>query len=370
MSFTQRHIALTRCLALTLALSAALLSTLHAARARQIPNTSAQDKPAAAPSNDTTTASDLVFVNVAVTDPYGRFMTGLSREAFSIFEGKNQPELLYFSDKEVPQSVGIVFDVSKSMGTVALDFARGAVVRFARQANKSNEYFLIGFDAQPRLLADWTRDEKGLIVGLNKLGHIEQKKTKYGTSLYDSVAAAIEKVVRGPQPRHTLLVVSDGQDNESETNLSRLREMLKQSDVIVYAVGIGLKPDEDYEGSEKLKELVAVSGGKAYFPTTEAELDDTFERIGLELHNSYTLGFRPKAADGKWHDFKVKVQPPPKFPRLYVRARRLLRAFVFGIEVGGASAPEPEGTATTFASRELQGRGSYSMILDASPRNE
>lgn len=303
-----------RKLAWTLILFAALLSTLPAVIARQPPNT-----PAAPPAK-TTTVSDLMFVNVAVTDKYGQFVTGLSREAFSVFEGNSQADMLYFSDKEVPQSVGIVFDVSGSMGTGALDFARGAVVRFARQADASNQYFIIGFDGQTHMLCDWTRDEKTLIAGLNQLGHVAPKK--YGTALNDAVAAAVEKVVRGPQPRRTLLVISDGQDTASKTSLSRLREMLRQSDVTVYAVGIADAPDTNYEGRETLDELASVSGGKAFYPANEAELDDTFKRIGLELHNLYTLGFRPKvAADGKWHKIRINVKPPPKFPRLYVRGR-------------------------------------------------
>lgn len=300
----------------TLVLIAALVSTLPAVLARQTPNAPAQNTPAA----DTTTASDLTFVNVAVTDKRGQFVTGLSREAFSVFEGNNQAEMLYFSDKETPQSVGVVFDVSESVGNVTLDFARGAVVRFTRQANASNEYFIIGFDGQTRLLADWTRDEKALIIGLNKLGHIEKKKN--GTALYDAVAAAIEKVVRGPQPRRALLVISDGMDTSSKTTLARLREMLKLADVTVYAVGMADEPDSTDQGIETLKELAAVSGGKAFFPRTEGALDDTFKRIGLELHNLYTLGFRPKAAaDGKWHKIRIGVKPPPTFPRLYVRGR-------------------------------------------------
>jgi len=326
MRLTQPRAASSLALAFALAFFALLLTTARLTHARQSTNapaqntsTSKQDAPAAASGTD----SSLVFVNVAVTDDYGRFMTGLGKDAFSVFEGNDKSELVYFGDKEEAQSVGVVFDLSGSMGGVALDFARGAVVRLSRLANKENAYFLVGFDAQPRLIADWVRDEQSLIVGLNKLGHVEQKKTQSGTALYDAVALALEKVVRGTQPRHVLLVISDGRDNESKTSLSRLREMMRQSDVTVYAVGLTEAGDENYEGRAKLQELVSVSGGRAFFPTTETELDDNFKRIAFELHNSYKLGFRPKstAHDGKWHELKIKVRPPSTFPRVYVRGR-------------------------------------------------
>jgi Ca-activated chloride channel homolog len=267
---------------------------------------------------------------------FGRFLKGLKRESFSIIDGKNQSDVLYFDDKEVPQSIGIVFDVSGSMGKAALELARGAIVRFARQANKSNQYFLVGFDGQPRLIADWMHDENSLILGLNKLGHIEKKRD--GTSLYDAVSLAIEKAVRGPQPRKALLVISDGQDNESETKLSRVREMLKQSDVLVYAIEVSENSDENYEGRAKLQELVKVSGGKAFFPITYVELENAFANVRLELQSLYTVGFRPAAAaDGKWHKIRIKVTPPDTFKQ---------RAFVRGREgyFASSSSMSPSGT--------------------------
>ena len=325
MRLTQPRAASSLGLAFALALFAALLPTARLTHARQPANAPAQNTPTAKQDAPAAAREDssLVFVNVAVTDDYGRFMTGLGKDAFAVFEGNDQSELVYFSDKEEAQGVGVVFDLSGSMGGVALDFARGAVVRLSRVANKENEYFLVGFDAQPRLIADWVRDEPSLIVGLNKLGHVEQKKTRSGTALYDAVALALEKVVRGPQPRHVLLVISDGSDNASQTKLGRLREVIKQSDVTVYGVGLTDVPGGDYNGRANLEELAAVSGGRAFFPTTEAELDDTFKRIAFELHNSYKLGFRPKSTAhvGKWHEFNVKVRPPSTFRRVYVRGR-------------------------------------------------
>jgi VWFA-related protein len=169
----------------------------------------------------------LTLLTVSVTDDYGRNISGLGRERFTLHEGDGPRELLYFDAAEAPQSIGIVFDVSRSMrDTAALGFARGAAVRLARQAHKSNEYFVVGFDGRARLLADWTQDEAALISGLNALGHLE--KRWQGTALYDALALALEKVVRGTRTRPVVLV-SDGRGTESATKVSTLREMLRRS---------------------------------------------------------------------------------------------------------------------------------------------
>jgi Ca-activated chloride channel family protein len=102
--------------------------------------------------------------------------------------------------------------------------------------------------------------------------------------------------------------------------------MLKESDVIIYAVGIVDGGDESalgYGGRAILEELAGVSGGKAFFPSSGAEMNDTFERIALELRTQYSIGFRPTnfVNNGKWHKLKIKVQPPRGFPRLFVRGR-------------------------------------------------
>jgi len=122
-------------------------------------------------------------------------------------------------------------------------------------------------------------------------------------------------------------LISDGQDNNSRYNFSEVRRLLKESDVVLYSIGIlgGSDPGSSLgmEGQAILEELSAVSGGKAFFPNTSAEMDELFERIALELRHQYSIGYRPKnfANDGKWHKLKVKVTPPRGLPRLFVRSR-------------------------------------------------
>ena len=154
--------------------------------------------------------------------------------------------------------------------------------------------------------------------GLKKLEHVE--KRKYGTALYDALALAAEKTTGGPCTRPVVIVVSDGRDTESETKLSTLRETLKHSGVLLYAVHAGPN-DSLIAESRELEELATVTGGAAFFPVSGGGISDAFRRIGLYLHSFYTIGFRPAASDGKWHKLRVKVKPPPKWPRLIARTR-------------------------------------------------
>jgi Ca-activated chloride channel family protein len=264
--------------------------------------------------------SDLITLTVTVTDTYGRFVTGLSKNAFTIFDDKQEQEITFFSDEDAPVSLGVIFDVSGSMSGDKITRAREALQRFIETSHTRDEYFLIGFNNRAQLLLDRTRDSDAL---LNKLTFVQ---TKGQTALYDATYLGVERVTRGAHQKRAVLLISDGQDNSSRYTFSELRRLLKETDVIIYAVGIVSDHDETtlgYAGRAILEELAGVSGGKAFFPSTSAEMNDTFERIALELRTQYSIGYRPTnfANDGKWHKLKIRVQPPRGFPRLFVRGR-------------------------------------------------
>lgn len=265
--------------------------------------------------------TDLITLTVTVTDTYGRYVSGLDKKAFKIFEDKQEQEIEYFSDDDAPVSVGVIFDVSGSMSGDKIRKAREALSRFIQTSHDSDEYFLIAFNSRAQLLLDKTRDGDAV---LNKLTFVQ---TRANTALYDACYLGVEKVTRGTHPKRALLLISDGQDNDSRYTFSEVRRLLKESDVVLYSVGIlgGNDPGSSLgmEGQSVLDELSAVSGGKAFFPNTAAEMDELFERIALELRHQYSIGYRPKnfKNDGKWHKLKVKVTPPRGLPRLFVRSR-------------------------------------------------
>jgi Ca-activated chloride channel homolog len=267
------------------------------------------------------TNTDLITLTVTVTDTYGRYVSGLSKNAFALFDDKQPQEIKYFSDDDSPVSVGVIFDVSGSMSGDKIKRARDALSKFIQTSHDSDEYFLIAFNSRAQLLLDKTRDGNSV---LDKLTFVD---TKNQTALYDACYLGVEKVQRGAHPKRALLLISDGQDNDSRYTFNELRKLLKESDVTLYAIGILSGSDAGssmgMEGQGILDELSGVSGGKAFFPRSAAEMDDIFEQIALELRHQYSIGYKPDAFqnDGKWHRIKVKVTPPRGLPRLFVRSK-------------------------------------------------
>jgi len=264
--------------------------------------------------------TDLISFNVTVMDQYGRFVTGLSQRAFTIFDDKRAQEITFFSDEDAPVSLGIVFDLTGSMGGDQVRRAKAALEHFFQTSREGDEYFLITLqNGHANLALDRTRDSQAV---LNKLTFVQPRGT---TAFYDACYLGVDKVVQGTHPKRALLVISDGQDNNSRYTFNELRRLVKESDVIIYAIGIEEERDGMLasDGQLILDDIAAVSGGKAFFPQNSAEMDDIFESIALELRHQYAIGFRPPnfSANGKWHHLKVRVNPPRGLPHLFVRSR-------------------------------------------------
>jgi Ca-activated chloride channel family protein len=267
------------------------------------------------------TNTDLITFTVTVTDTYGRYVSGLGKAAFTVLDEKKPQEITFFSDDDAPVSVGVIFDVSGSMGGDKIKRARDALSKFIQTSHNMDEYFLIAFNSRAQLLLDRTRDGNQV---LDKLTFVQ---TRNNTALYDACYLGVEKVQRGTHPKRALLLISDGQDNNSRYTFNELRRLLKESDVTLYGIGILSGSDAGssmgMEGQGILDELASVSGGKAFFPRSNAEMDDIFEQIALELRHQYSIGYKPVnfTNDGRWHKIKVKVTPPRGLPRLFVRSK-------------------------------------------------
>ena len=265
--------------------------------------------------------TDLVTLTLTVTDLFGRYVSGLTKKAFAITDNNQDQDITFFSDSDAPVSVGILFDVSGSMGGEKITKARKALSRFIATNHPMDEYFLIAFNSRAQLLLDRTRDGDAV---LDKLTLV---KPGNNTALYDAVYLGIERVTRGSHNKRALLIISDGQDNASRYNFGEVRRLLKESDVVTYAVGILDKGDIGsslgMQGQAFLDEISSVTGGKSFYPQSDVEMDEIFERIALELRHQYSIGYIPKdfKADGKWRKVKVKVKPPRGLPRLTVRGR-------------------------------------------------
>ncbi|MFN6964073.1 MAG: VWA domain-containing protein [Pyrinomonadaceae bacterium] len=265
--------------------------------------------------------TDLVTLTLTVTDLYGRYVSGLKRNAFTVMDNGQEQEITFFSDSDAPVSLGILFDVSGSMSGEKIGKARKALERFVATSHPSDEYFLIAFNSRAQLLLDRTRDGDAV---LRKLTLVEPKRN---TALYDAMYLGVDRVTRGSHQKKALLIISDGQDNSSRYNFNEVRKMMRESDVVTYAVGImdggDARSGLGMQGQALLDELTSITGGRAFFPATDVEMDEIFERIALELRHQYSVGYTPKdfKPDGSYRKVKVKVKPPRGLPRLTVRSR-------------------------------------------------
>ena len=264
--------------------------------------------------------SDLISFNVTVTDNFGRHVGGLPQTAFTVLDEKRAQEISFFAEDDSPVTVGIVFDLTGSMTERKLKRAREALAHFMETSHESDEYYLLTLqDGRVTLSLNSTRDHAAVIA---KLTHVSLHGK---TALYDACYLGLNKVLRGTYRRRALLLISDGQDNNSLYTFDELRQMLTESDVTVYTISVAEKSNDPatLNGEKLLRDVAAVSGGKFFQPGSAEEMYEVFERIALELRRQYAIAYRPTnfANDGKWHSLKVKLNPPSGLPRLFVRYR-------------------------------------------------
>jgi Ca-activated chloride channel family protein len=256
-----------------------------------------------------TLGANVVNVTVSLTDPYGRFVTGLGKDHFEVFDDKVQQQIAHFTDEDAPVSLGIVYDVSGSMKERIKRSIR-ALRRFIENLHRDDDFFLIAFNDRARLVEDFTTSADSI------LGHLMFVNPHGSTALYDAAYMAVEKAQQGRHHKKALLMISDGQDNNSRYTYKELRNRVKEADVQIYAIGITDPGTDELVGFGRstLEEITRMTGGRAFFPNAynESELVETCTRIALELRHQYSIGFYPTdvTSDAKWHKVQVKVNPP------------------------------------------------------------
>jgi Ca-activated chloride channel family protein len=261
--------------------------------------------------------STVVQIPVTVTDPLNRFVTGLEREHFRLFEDKVEQKLAYFSSEDAPVTVGIVFDTSGSMGP-KLQKSREAVAQLMKTANPEDEFFLVQFNDRPEVTVTFTRDSEEI------QNHLTFVQSKGRTALLDSVYLAVSQMKIAHNPRKALCIISDGGDNSSRYTESEIRNLVKEADVQIYAIGI-FEPvasrgrtAEELAGPSLLSEIANQTGGR-HFPVENLnELPDVAAKIGVELHNQYVLSYfsTNREKDGKYRHVTVRLVQPKGLPPL------------------------------------------------------
>jgi Ca-activated chloride channel family protein len=262
---------------------------------------------------------NLVLVPVTVTDPMNRLVTGLDKENFQVFEGKEQQEVRNFSSEDAPVSLGVIFDMSGSMSS-KIERAREAVIEFFKTANPQDEFFLITFADKPEEISDFTQSIDDL------QGKLVFTVPKGRTALLDAIYLGLSKMREAKYPKKALLIISDGGDNHSRYTEGEIKGLVKEADVMIYSIGIYdhyFQTEEERLGPALLSDISDLSGGRAFTIDNPNDLADVATKIGIELRNQYVLGYRPKnpGHDGKWHKIKVKLLPPKGLPPLHVYAR-------------------------------------------------
>jgi VWFA-related protein len=256
--------------------------------------------------------TNLVLVPTSVSDPMNRPVTGLEKENFRVFDNGVEQTVTQFAMEDEPLALGLIYDVSGSMGK-GLGKSRVAAQKFFQTANREDEFFLIEFDDRPRLVVP-------LGPGLGRLQEdLVFSKSSGSTALIDAVVMGLHEVKKSKLTRKALLIISDGGENNSRYTLKEMRNMVLEGDALIYAI---LVEDQERDGPWYLRQMTEDSGGRVV-PYGQDAIDP-ITKISVELRNRYLLGFSPSSEtrDGRYHNLKVMVVPPRGLPKLQASWRK------------------------------------------------
>lgn len=255
-----------------------------------------------------------IFLNVTIERENNGFVNDLKAENFRVRIGKTVQQITSFQLNDEPISVGVLIDVSGSIGRAnqlknpgLKPFIEG-VKQLVNLGNDTNEYFVTGFNTQIFSVVDKTKSRDVVLHGLEEL---QNAKTSGNTSFYDALRFGLEKISGAKHRKRVLLVMSDGTDNSSKSTFNDISLALKSSDVLLYSVSFnpgGFSSIDSQQGFAFLDHLTALSGGKSLYVKKTDQIRSVFEKISTELRSQYMLGFMPtKEKSGKWNKIKVEV---------------------------------------------------------------
>jgi Ca-activated chloride channel homolog len=265
---------------------------------------------------------DLALVNVTVTDPYNRLVTGLDPDNFRVYEDNVEQEIVTFSSEDVPISIGVIFDFSGSMAN-KVDKAREAALEFFKTANPQDEFFLVSFNERAELTSTFTNSVEDLQT------RMMMTSPKGRTALLDAIYLGLSQMRGAHNAKRALLILSDGGDNHSRYNENDIKRLVREADTQLYAIGIydplgyRNRTPEELNGPSLLAEITELTGGRVFAVEHLNDLPDIASKIGMELRNQYVLGYRPSnhTHDARWRKIKIKLRPPKGLPPLSVYAK-------------------------------------------------
>jgi Ca-activated chloride channel family protein len=273
-----------------------------AARAALLPAPIVQGRP------QFSVASELVVLNVSVTDRRGSYLSALPPESFRVFDEGQPQEIKAFTHEDAPATIGLVIDDSESMRP-SLERVIAAARAFAERGNPQDELFAVVFNEYVRAALPasepFTNDSQVLRTALENGLHARGR-----TALFDALGAALDYGERGSHQRRVLVVLSDGGDNASATTRNEALARIQTSNTVIYTVAI--VGGDDRESDRKLlKKLSEATGGQSFEPDDREEIGEALDTIATDIRGSYTLGFSPSASGAPgFHRIKVTVDPP------------------------------------------------------------
>jgi Ca-activated chloride channel family protein len=296
---------------------------------------------------------EVINITATVFDATGHFVPGLRQDDFLVYEDNSQVDVTHFNAERVPVSLGIALDTSGSMAGNKMDAARGALTRFvADLLDRSDELFLYRFSNYPTLAQGWTSERQRI------LGALDRMTPNGGTAMYDAVSEAIPLAQQGKNRKKALVVISDGNDTASQLGIRDVKQQIRESEVLVYAIGIDgdgdasvrrapLQPPripipiplpfpgaprgrsvwppaqppfggtggsktrglDDRVNVTALRDMTDDSGGRTEIVRDIRDLDPATAGIADELSKQYYLGYTsPGKKDGRWHAIRVEVR--------------------------------------------------------------
>jgi len=297
---------------------------------------------------------ELINVTATVTDGDGHFVSGLRKEDFVVYEDGEPQEVTHFSNERVPVSLGMILDASGSMTPDKMSSARSAIDRFIYDLlGNDDELFFMEFANRPDMVREWTTDRRSISRAVARVS------PSGGTAMYDAVADALPTAAVGRHSKKALLVISDGNDTNSRISVGELRHLIRESEVLVYALGVdgtsvprragptirlpiplpfpipgrgpqrrqppivggsgGRMRTAERVNAGALRQITDDTGGRTEIVRSFGDLDGATSRLADELSKQYYLGYAsPGKQDGRWHAIRVEV----KDRRLAVRARK------------------------------------------------
>jgi Ca-activated chloride channel homolog len=253
---------------------------------------------------------DVTRVNIlfTVSDKKGRFLTNLGKSDFEVFENKKQQKILEFmAESDLPLRLAILIDTSNSIRE-RFKFEQSAAMEFLNTLlrPRQDRAMVVSFDTNTELISDLTDNLQKLSASINKL------RPGGGTSMYDAIFYACRDKLMLDQPRskfrRAMVIVSDGDDNQSRYTLGQALEMAQKADVVVYTISTNISRIES-DGDKVLRHLASETGGQAFFPFKVEDLSQSFENIANELRHQYNIFYRPEPlkADGLYHRIELRV---------------------------------------------------------------